>query len=82
MVAISQKICEAHAIPFEILEPLLKNTFEKLQTMPALEAQTGPARRGDTQTIANHLALLKGYEREIYNIITKSIINTYGKKEL
>ena len=82
LVTISQRICEAHAIPFEILEPLLKNTFEKLQTMPALEAQTGPARRGDTQTIANHLALLKGYEREIYNIITKSIINTYGKKEL
>ncbi|GJH40629.1 hypothetical protein RCZ04_11790 [Capnocytophaga sp. HP1101] len=82
LVAISQRICEAHAVPFEILEPLLKNTFEKLQTMPALEAQTGPARRGDTQTIANHLALLAGYEREIYDIITKSIINTYGKKEL
>jgi len=70
LVYISEQICKENEVPFEILQPLLTETFTKLQNTLAYDAQTGPARRGDTQTIANHLALLAGYEREIYNIIT------------
>lgn len=82
LVNISQEICEKHQIPFEILCPLLAETFDKLQKTTAFEAQTGPARRGDHLTIENHLALLNGNEKEIYEVITNSILNTYGKKKL
>ena len=82
LVHISQQICQKEQVPFKILEPLLTETFAKLQKIPAYEAQTGPARRNDTATIASHLSLLNETEKEIYQIITNSIINTYGRKEL
>ena len=67
-------------MPFDILQPLLSETFAKLQKMPALEAQTGPARRNDTQTIENHLATLPEHYQRIYKVITESIIHTYYGK--
>ena len=81
-ITISQRLCQENKIPFELLTPLLTETLTKLQTMSAYEAQTGPARRTDQQTIDAHLELLSGIEKEMYQIITKSIINTYGRKEL
>ena len=83
LVYISQQICKENEVPFEILQPLLAETFIKLQNTSAYDAQTGPARRNDFLTITNHLAMLDNNNyKEIYNIITKSIINTYGRKEL
>ena len=71
------------SICIEILQPLLTETFAKLQNTSAYDAQTGPARRNDSLTIANHLAMLDNNNyKEIYEIITNSIINTYGRKEL
>ena len=83
LVYISQQICKENEVPFEILQPLLAETFVKLQNTSAYDAQTGPARRNDFLTITNHLAMLDNNNyKEIYSIITKSIINTYGRKEL
>lgn len=82
LVYISQQICKENEVPFEILQPLLNETFAKLQNTSAYDAQTGPARRNDSLTISNHLAMLSDNYKEIYDIITKSIINTYGRKEL
>ena len=83
LVYISQQICKENEVPFEILQPLLAETFVNLQNTSAYDAQTGPARRNDFLTITNHLAMLDNNNyKEIYNIITKSIINTYGRKEL
>jgi hypothetical protein len=40
-------------------------------------AQTGPARRGDHDTIAKHMSLLQESRfREIYRIVTEQILNT------
>ena len=82
LVYISQQICKENEVPFEILQPLLAETLAKLQNTSAYDAQTGPARRNDSLTISNHLAMLSDNYKEIYDIITKSIINTYGRKEL
>lgn len=83
LVYISEQICKENEVPFEILQPLLAETFIKLQNTSAYDAQTGPARRNDFLTITNHLAMLDNNNyKEIYDIITKSIINTYGRKEL
>ena len=83
LVYISEQICKENDVPFEILQPLLTETFAKLQNTSAYDAQTGPARRNDSLTIANHLAMLDNNNyKEIYEIITNSIINTDGRKEL
>ena len=71
---ISADICKENDIPFEILKPLIKETVAKLDTLSPLEAQTGPAKRNDVQTIASHLAFLKDEnQKNIYKILTQSI---------
>lgn len=82
LINLGQEICKENDIPFEILNPLLAETFEKLQKTIPFDAQTGPARRGDKQTITNHLELLTGNKKEIYKIITQSILDTYEREKL
>jgi len=79
---IGNDICNENNIPFEILLPLIQETTNKISTLSPKEAQTGPAKRGDTQTINLHLAFLSDdTQKEIYKILTKSIIDN-GKKKL
>ncbi len=75
---IGNQICEENEVPFEILHPLIMETANKVQTLPPLNAQTGPAKRNDELTISKQLILLKNNELEIYLKLTKSIINTYS----
>lgn len=79
---LSEEICKKNEINFDILRPLLQETFAKTKIMSFYEGQTGPAKRGDTQTLQTHLSLLQGASKEIYETITNSIINTYGGKKL
>ncbi|MEC4005594.1 DUF2520 domain-containing protein [Flavobacterium sp. SUN052] len=77
---IGNDICIENNIPFAILKPLITETAHKIQLLSPNEAQTGPAKRKDTQTINSHLAFLNNEnQKEIYKILTKSIIDD-GKK--
>ena len=74
LVAIAQKICKQEKIDFKLLQPLLQETFERLKNMPAAESQTGPAIRGDRNTIENHLQFFNNPTyKKIYNELSKSI---------
>ncbi len=74
LVAIAQEICEAEKIDFKLLQPLLKETFERLEKMPAAESQTGPAIRGDENTIQNHLRFFSNPTfKKVYKELTFSI---------
>ena len=77
---IGYDICAEHKIPFKILHPLIIETAEKIADVNPNTVQTGPAKRNDKKTINNHLKLLEGHEKEIYNLLTQSIQNTYGKE--
>jgi len=77
---IGNEICKENNIPFEILFPLIRETTEKIHKMAPLEAQTGPAKRNDEETIKSHLAFLTDENhKNIYKILTQSIQNN-GKK--
>lgn len=77
---IGQEICTDNKVSFEILKPLILETANKVMTLSPNEAQTGPAKRNDTQTINSHLNFLSDEnQNEIYKILTKSIIDN-GKK--
>jgi predicted short-subunit dehydrogenase-like oxidoreductase (DUF2520 family) len=74
MVAIAQSICKKNKINFELLQPLLAQTFEKLKTHKAADIQTGPAIRNDKTTIKKHLLFLKSLpEQKVYTAVTNSI---------
>ena len=73
MYQIGQEICLKNQVPFEILFPLIEETAKKITSVSPKEAQTGPAKRNDLQTIKNHLEQLNSQQQEIYTLITKSI---------
>lgn len=73
-------ICTENNIPFEILHPLIEETANKIKSISPIDAQTGPARRNDTVTINSHLNFLNdNNKKEIYKILTKSIIDNVKK---
>ena len=78
MLALAEKICIAHHVPFDILKPLIRETFEKALDAGTSKSQTGPAIRGDQKTIAKHMKMLAGNPgmQELYRIITLSIQET------
>ena len=79
MYTIAYNICEEHNVPFDILEPLIDETSQKIKNLTPKEAQTGPAKRNDIETIKNHLNLLSKSQQELYLKITQSIQN-HGKE--
>lgn len=63
-------------IPFELLRPLIQMTAQKLATQSPASAQTGPAIRGDIDTIERHLAVLREKKPDLlplYKWMTDSI---------
>lgn len=75
MYKIGNDICQENNVPFEILQPLMKETASKIAYLSPEKAQTGPAIRNDQKTIKNHLNLLDKKQQKIYKILTKSIKN-------
>lgn len=72
---IGKVIVEEEKLPFELLLPLIRETVDKIETNAPKDMQTGPARRGDRDTIARHLAYLKKFPNfeAVYEVLTESI---------
>ncbi|MFN3969485.1 Rossmann-like and DUF2520 domain-containing protein [Flavobacterium sp.] len=80
MYQMGNEICTENNLSFDILKTLIQETANKILTLSPQEAQTGPAKRNDTQTINSHLSFLTDEnQKEIYKLLTKSIID-HGKK--
>lgn len=62
------------------LDPLLKETMEKITTLSPAEAQTGPARRGDKHIIDSHIKMLSGDDAQLYEILSNQIYKTYHEQ--
>ena len=74
--AIAEKILDERDLPFEMLHPLMEETVAKaLQDSPQ-KMQTGPAVRGDRDTISRHLELLREHPdwQLLYERLTHSIL--------
>lgn len=75
LYSISDEVLHDIGLDFQLLGPLVKETLNKALSASPKEVQTGPAIRHDYRTIDRHLALLQGQSREIYEVLTKSIMN-------
>ncbi len=74
LYGVGAEICRENGLPFEILQPLIQETAAKIQEVPPIAAQTGPARRGDKGTITKHLGLLQQKNHgEIYSLLSRAI---------
>lgn len=77
------RMVEEEGFDIDLLRPLIFETAHKAMLIPPVDAQTGPAVRGDEKTLAAHRAMLdKDSTRAIlYDLFTKSIQRLYEKKE-
>ncbi|MBT3241699.1 MAG: DUF2520 domain-containing protein [Bacteroidetes bacterium] len=80
LVGCGELIAFKAGVSRETLIPLIMETMDKSVSMGSADAQTGPARRGDFETIKKHLDLLSccPEEKHIYQILTKAILARYG----
>lgn len=72
---VASDILGEHAIPFDVMLPLINETTEKIQKISPKEAQTGPAVRGDRNVMSKQLELMNGKEdlQELYKMLSKGI---------
>jgi len=80
LLYLSKEYVDSKQLNWDILKPLLQETIDKLNSVEPFDAQTGPARRNDTKIIQNQLKELEGRSKEIYELISKSITETYQSK--
>ena len=60
-----------------VFGPLLRETLDKAMSIGPHDAQTGPAMRRDYKVIENHKNKLTPELRDIYDILTRRIIETH-----
>jgi predicted short-subunit dehydrogenase-like oxidoreductase (DUF2520 family) len=80
MYSIAGDILKEGKLPFELLHALIKETAEKAIAIGPYEAQTGPAKRNDTETQNKHLELLSSKPglKQLYEMISYDISLKYN----
>ncbi len=78
-ISLAYDYLKKESIPIQIIQPLIRETMEKLLQSTPDTTQTGPARRNDTSTIEEHLKMLEGHSmKELYDTISQSIIDKHN----
>lgn len=82
LISLCKNYCEKESLDFDLLRPLMKETFQRLENMHPDELQTGPALRGDTATMEKHLEILDPYPemKKIYYLLSESIKKYFSNK--
>ena len=75
LLAACEQVCADHQLPFSIVMPIIRQTFDRIATTSPRMVQTGPAIRRDETTIADQQAMLATYPewQRMYAAITASI---------
>jgi predicted short-subunit dehydrogenase-like oxidoreductase (DUF2520 family) len=80
LYCLSAEYLEKHDLEFEMLHPLILQTAIKATHYGPMNSQTGPAKRGDLNTLDKHRGLLKDDIQlmELYELITMGIMEKFG----
>lgn len=71
---LAQEHLKAHHLDFDLLKPLIQETVAKLETLSPIEAQTGPATRGDQSIIQKHLKdITRPETQQLYRLFSELI---------
>jgi predicted short-subunit dehydrogenase-like oxidoreductase (DUF2520 family) len=79
MLSLAHDITSQHRLTFEWLKPLIAETVNRTFQVGPHQALTGPARRGDFETLDRHLLLLQNKPEvaELYRMISQHIVDQY-----
>jgi predicted short-subunit dehydrogenase-like oxidoreductase (DUF2520 family) len=80
---IGAELVQDAGVNFDVLQALIKETTEKIETLAPYKAQTGPAVRNDQNIIKKHLKLLKNKRHlaKIYELISEDIYSVHKHKK-
>jgi predicted short-subunit dehydrogenase-like oxidoreductase (DUF2520 family) len=83
LMSLCEQMSIAHHIPFNLLYPILQQTFDRVTRQSPRQLQTGPAKRGDHATMDKHLDMLATtpHIKDLYKAISTSIENMYKVNE-
>ena len=74
LLSISENILKNSDLELSLLEPLVKETIAKSFEIGPINAQTGPAKRDDLDTIDKHIKLLNKKNSEVYRLLSDLIM--------
>ncbi len=79
LVTLSKTFCQDHGLDFGLLQPIIRETFDRLERFGPEHVQTGPALRGDQHTLALHESLLEDNPplKAVYQVLSASIAEFY-----
>lgn len=79
MLLLAQEIMKENSLSYDWLKPLIATMITKSLQVGPENAQTGPARRGDFETLDRHMQLLQDDEpiAELYRVISQDIVDRY-----
>lgn len=82
LFGLSAGYLESKQLPFDLLQPLIRQTAEKIVNMTPVAAQTGPAKRNDQTTIKRHLDMLENHPdaRAVYELLSQQIIRLHHER--
>lgn len=83
MYTIAYELCNHYNVDFSLLLPMMEHSVGRLHFAPPASFQTGPAVRGDKETVETHLALMKDFPayQALYSKLSETIYNYYIKTE-
>lgn len=80
LYAEAHRFCKSKHVNFDLLIPLIEETTRKIKQLDPRESQTGPASRGDTQTIQRHKMIPMTEElSDIYSLFTSQLLKQYNE---
>ena len=75
LYAEAHRFCKSKGINFDLLFPLVEETTRKIKQIDPRESQTGPASRGDMQTIQRHKTVpMTEQLSDIYSLFTSQLL--------
>lgn len=79
LATLCKSYCAKEGLEFNLLLPLLEETFGQMTKPLEAVTQTGPARRGDQLTLQKHESLLTNYPaiKSLYELLSESIQKYY-----
>jgi predicted short-subunit dehydrogenase-like oxidoreductase (DUF2520 family) len=76
LFGVAESLINDNGFDLDILRPLIAETLNKSLDIGPRNAQTGPAARGDENTINTHMEFLQSPEfQKVYQTLTQMILN-------
>lgn len=80
--SLSERLTDLAGLSLDMLRPLIEMTAARALEMSPAAAMTGPAKRGDLQTIGKHISALPPDIAEVYKFLSNKMLQQFNHDTL